>query len=167
MTQIQVNTPFGTRLFPTDLLFKNFFDRASAFQSNLEAKIHHPVDIILKEDGLVFEIAAVGLKKEDVDLQVEDGNCLKVSYSKPNIEANDSDIDAGEYIHKGIAKRSFNLELKYNPTIIPPVNRPTSPVSAVSITIFSLHVSCYNITSIIVSFVLNILRSTFSFIQHS
>ncbi len=115
MTQIQVNTPFGTRLFPTDLLFKNFFDRASAFQSNLEAKIHHPVDIILKEDGLVFEIAAVGLKKEDVDLQVEDGNCLKVSYSKPNIEANDSDIDAGEYIHKGIAKRSFDLGWKISP----------------------------------------------------
>jgi len=110
-----VNTPFGTRLFPTDLLFKNFFDRASAFQSNLEAKIHHPVDIILKEDGLVFEIAAVGLKKEDVDLQVEDGNCLKVSYSKPNIEANDSDIDAGEYIHKGIAKRSFDLGWKISP----------------------------------------------------
>ena len=115
MTTLRVNTPFGTRLFPTDLLFKNFFDQASAFQSNLETKINHPVDIILKDDAMVFEIAAVGLKKEDIELQVEDGNCLKVSYTKPKIESNDSDIDAGDYIHKGIAKRSFDLGWKISP----------------------------------------------------
>ena len=115
MTQLRVNTPFGTRLFPTDLLFKNFFDRASAFQSNLETKINHPVDIILRDEAMVFEIAAVGLEKKDIELQVEDGNCLKVSYTKPSIESNDSDLDAGEYIHKGIAKRSFNLGWKISP----------------------------------------------------
>ena len=115
MTTLRVNTPFGTRLFPTDLLFKNFFDQASAFQSNLETKINHPVDIILKDDAMVFEIAAVGLKKEDIELQVEDGNCLKVSYTKPKIESNDSDLDAGDYIHKGIAKRSFDLGWKISP----------------------------------------------------
>ena len=115
MTTLRVNTPFGTRLFPTDLLFKNFFDRASAFESNLETKINHPVDIILKEEAMVFEIAAVGLEKKDIELQVEDGNCLKVSYTKPNIESNNSDLDAGEYIHKGIAKRSFNLGWKISP----------------------------------------------------
>ena len=115
MTQIQINTPFGTRLFPTDLLFKNFFDQASAFQSNLDTKINHPVDIILKDDVMVFEIAAVGLKKEDIDLKVEDGNCLKVSYTKPKIESNGSDLDVGEYIHKGIAKRSFDLGWKISP----------------------------------------------------
>ena len=115
MTTLRVNTPFGTRLFPTDLLFKNFFDQASAFQSNLETKINHPVDIILKDEAMVFEIAAVGLEKKDIDLQVEDGNCLKVSYTKPKIESNNSDIDAGEYIHRGIAKRSFNLGWKISP----------------------------------------------------
>ena len=61
---------------------------------------------------MVFEIAAVGLEKKDIELYVEDGNCLKVAYVKPNIDANNSDIDAGEYIHKGIAKRSFNLGWK-------------------------------------------------------
>tara|TARA_R100001129_G_scaffold177833_1_gene153113 strand:- start:713 stop:1162 length:450 start_codon:yes stop_codon:yes gene_type:complete len=115
MTTLRVNTPFGTRLFPTDLLFKNFFDQASAFQSNLDTKINHPVDIILKDEAMVFEIAAVGLEKKDIELQVEDGNCLKVSYTKPNIESNNSDLDAGEYIHKGIAKRSFNLGWKISP----------------------------------------------------
>ncbi len=115
MTTLRVNTPFGTRLFPTDLLFKNFFDRASAFQSNIDSKINHPVDIILKEEFLVFEIAAVGLEKKDIELQVEDGNCLKVSYTKPSIDSNNSEIDAGQYIHKGIAKRSFELGWKISP----------------------------------------------------
>tara|TARA_R110000824_G_scaffold252251_1_gene440996 strand:- start:20 stop:466 length:447 start_codon:yes stop_codon:yes gene_type:complete len=114
MTTI-VNSPFGTRLFPTDLLFKNFFDQASAFESSVDRKINHPVDIIYTEDALLFEIAAVGLSKKDIELNVEDGNCLKVSYTKPSIESNNSDLDAGEYIHRGIAKRSFDLGWKISP----------------------------------------------------
>ena len=115
MTTLRVNTPFGTRLFPTDLLFKNFFDQASAFETNVDRKINHPVDIILKDEALVFEIAAVGLNKGDIDLSTEDGTTLKVSYTKPTIESNDSETDAGTYIHKGIAKRSFDLGWKISP----------------------------------------------------
>ncbi len=115
MTTISVNTPFGTRLFPTDLLFKNFFDQVSDFESTVDRKINHPVDIKLTEDALIFEIAAVGLEKKDIELQVEDGNCLKVSYTKPKIESNNSDLDVGHYIHKGIAKRSFDLGWKISP----------------------------------------------------
>ena len=115
MTTLRVNTPFGTRLFPTDLLFKNFFEQASEFEPSIDRKINHPVDIIYTEEALLFEIAAVGLAKKDIELEVEDGNCLKVSYTKPSIESNSSDQDAGEYIHKGIAKRSFNLGWKISP----------------------------------------------------
>jgi HSP20 family molecular chaperone IbpA len=115
MTTTLVNSPFGTRLFPTDLLFKNFFDQASAFESSVDRKINHPVDIIYTEEALLFEIAAVGLAKKDIELNVEDGNCLKVSYTKPSIESNNSDLDAGEYIHRGIAKRSFDLGWKISP----------------------------------------------------
>ena len=115
MTTTLVNSPYGTRLFPTDLLFKNFFDQASAFESSVDRKINHPVDIIHTEDALLFEIAAVGLAKKDIELNVEDGNCLKVSYTKPSIESNNSDLDAGEYIHRGIAKRSFDLGWKISP----------------------------------------------------
>ena len=115
MTTLRINTPFGTTLFPTDLLFNNFFDHTSAFETNVDKKINHPVDIIYTEEALVFEIAAVGLTKEDIDLSTEDGTTLKVSYTKPTIESNDSDQDAGEYIHKGIAKRSFDLGWKISP----------------------------------------------------
>ena len=115
MTTLRVNTPFGTRLFPTDLLFKNFFDQASAFETNVDRKINHPVDILFTENALKFEIAAVGLNKKDIDLSIEDETTLKVSYTKPTIEANDSELDAGTYIHKGIAKRSFDLGWKISP----------------------------------------------------
>ena len=79
MTTMRIDTPFGTRLFPTDLLFKNFFEQASEFEPSIDRKINHPVDIIYTEEALLFEIAAVGLEKKDIELQVEDGNCLKVS----------------------------------------------------------------------------------------
>ena len=59
MTTLRINTPFGTTLFPTDLLFKNFFDHTSAFETNVDKKINHPVDIIYTEEALIFEIAAV------------------------------------------------------------------------------------------------------------
>ena len=111
MTTLRVNTPFGTRLFPTDLLFKNFFDQASAFETNVDKKINHPVDIIYTEEALIFEIAAVGLNKGDIDLSTEDGTTLKVSYTKLPLH-DDEDI---EYIHKGIAKRSFDLGWKISP----------------------------------------------------
>ena len=113
MTTLRVNTPFGTRLFPTDLLFKNFFDQASAFETNVDRKINHPVDIIYTEDALKFEIAAVGLTKEDIDLSIEDGTTLKVSYTK--LTTNIEDVGNGEYVHKGIAKRSFDLGWKISP----------------------------------------------------
>jgi HSP20 family molecular chaperone IbpA len=61
MTTMRIDTPFGTRLFPTDLLFKNFFEQASDFESTVDRKINYPVDIIHTEDALLFEIAAVGL----------------------------------------------------------------------------------------------------------
>ena len=113
MTTLRVNTPFGTRLFPTDLLFKNFFDQASAFETNVDRKINHPVDIIYTEESLIFEIAAVGLTKEDIDLSIEDGTTLKVSYTKPTTLI--EDVGNGEYVHKGIAKRSFDLGWKISP----------------------------------------------------
>ena len=56
MTTLRINTPFGTTLFPTDLLFKNFFDHTSAFETNVDKKINHPVDIIYTEEALIFDL---------------------------------------------------------------------------------------------------------------
>ena len=98
------------RLFPTDLLFKNFFDTNTQFNSYVDSKPNYPVDISTTENSLVIEIAAVGLDKQDIDIEISE-NQLKVIYNKP-----DEHVSAGhEYIHRGIAKRAFNLGWKISP----------------------------------------------------
>jgi len=113
MTTLQLNDSF----FPTDLLFRNFFDTNSGFQSYVEQKPNYPVDIYTSGNELCFDIACVGLDKKDIDILTE-GNTLKVSYKKPSVESNPSDIEAPEFIHKGITRKSFDLgwkvSAKYN-----------------------------------------------------
>ena len=94
-------------LSPFDLLFKDFFRSELNFQPAIEAKISHPVDIYENKDGLHFEVACTGLSKSDVELNIE-GDILKISYTKSPPE----DSDEVNYLHKGIARRSFNLGYK-------------------------------------------------------
>tara|TARA_B100000902_G_scaffold360483_1_gene377216 strand:+ start:296 stop:730 length:435 start_codon:yes stop_codon:yes gene_type:complete len=101
----------GERLFSTDLLFKDFFDRDTAFGSIIETKPAYPVDIFLQNDNLCFDIACVGLEKDDINVSVE-SNTLKVAYRKPNIESNPSDVEAPNYVHRGITRRSFDMGWK-------------------------------------------------------
>ena len=69
----------GERLFSTDLLFKNFFDNEMGFGSVMDCKPNYPVDVFINNEDLCFDIACVGLDKDDVKLSVE-GNTLKVVY---------------------------------------------------------------------------------------
>ena len=97
------------RLFPTDLLFKNFFDNNAQFNSYVDSKPNYPVDIATVDNGLVIEIAAVGLDKKDINIEIDDCT-LKVIYNKGEQEP-----EGYKYIHKGIAKRAFNLGWKISP----------------------------------------------------
>ena len=97
---------FERQLSPFDLLFKDFFKSELNFQPAVEAKIPHPVDVFETKYGLHFEVACTGLSKEDVSLDIE-GDILKISYNKEAKEYEDHN-----YIHKGVAKRSFNLGYK-------------------------------------------------------
>lgn len=90
-----------------DLLFKNFFDTDSFFNTLEEAKLKYPVDIYEIDDKLILEIAAVGLKKEDVEIEIKDKDILHVSYTKDNEKSKECKI-----LHKGIAKRSFDFGWK-------------------------------------------------------
>jgi HSP20 family molecular chaperone IbpA len=67
---------------PFDLLWKNLFDQNSSF-STLGEKISYPVDIIETENGVVFELAVVGLGYEDIDIEVSN-DVLRIKYSKAN-----------------------------------------------------------------------------------
>jgi len=91
---------------PFDILVRNFFQDASQYRPLAETKLPHPVDIYQKDDGLGIDIACTGINKEDIEILIE-GNIIKINYDKPTVDEN-----TGKYLHKGIAKRSFNLGWK-------------------------------------------------------
>jgi len=97
---------FERNTSPFDLLFRDFFKSELDFQPAENAKITHPVDIFETKHGLHFEVACTGLSKEDIELNIE-GDILKISYNREVKEQVER-----SYIHKGIAKRSFNLGYK-------------------------------------------------------
>jgi HSP20 family molecular chaperone IbpA len=90
-------------LDPFDLLWRDLFDTHSHF-SAITQKVTHPVDIFETEDGIRFEVAAVGLDQEDLSIIV-DGDQLRITYEKPN-RAEQTPI------YRGIKRSSFNLTWK-------------------------------------------------------
>jgi len=90
---------------PFDILVRNFFQDANTFLPLAETKVPHPVDIYTTDTHLVFDVAVTGVAKEDISIQIQD-NILRINYDKSKEE------DGVEYIHRGIAKRSFNLGWK-------------------------------------------------------
>lgn len=90
-------------LDPFDLLWRDLFDTQSHFAA-ITQKVTHPVDIYETTDGIRFEIAAVGLDKEDINIIV-DGDQLRITYEKPN-KAEEAPI------YRGIKRSSFNITWK-------------------------------------------------------
>ena len=91
---------------PIDIFWKNFFDQNSKFQNTIDTKINYPVDIYETEKGLRFELAVVGLDKEDLDIQTE-SDTLRIKHDR-----SDQEVPLDNYYQKGIAKRSFDLAWK-------------------------------------------------------
>ncbi len=91
---------------PFDILVRNFFQDAGQFQPIKDHKLPHPVDLYQTDKGLTFDIACTGISKNDIEILIQD-NVLRVNYDKSKTEEKDVD-----YIHRGIAKRSFNLGWK-------------------------------------------------------
>ena len=90
---------------PFDILVKNFFKDTGHFRPVIESKLPHPVDIYEIDTGLGIDIACTGISKDDIEILI-DGQIIRVIYDKPQED------DLGEFIYKGIAKRSFNLGWK-------------------------------------------------------
>ena len=87
-----------------DLLWKDLFNHTSHF-SDITQKITHPTDIYETKEGIRFEIAAVGLDKEDVEILTE-GDTLRIKYEKPK------QIDQESAIYRGIKRSGFDLSWK-------------------------------------------------------
>jgi len=102
---------------PFDILVRNFFDTGSMFAPANQTNIKYPVDIYEDEKILIFEIAAVGLDKKDITIEV-DNNILRVSYNKEE----DDEENKRHFFQRSIAKRAFSygwkLSEKFNLTEI-------------------------------------------------
>ena len=90
---------------PFDILVRNFFQEAGAYRPLADTKLPHPLDIYERDNGLGIDIACTGISKDDIEILIE-GNIIRVNYERPKAELDDV------YIHRGIAKRSFNLGWK-------------------------------------------------------
>ena len=90
---------------PFDIVWKNFLNSNSTFNTFQYEKINYPVDIYEIETGLRFELAVVGLDKSDIDILVE-SDVLRITHDRKTEE-----LDRA-YLTKGIAKRSFDLAWK-------------------------------------------------------
>jgi HSP20 family protein len=91
-------------LDPFDLLWKDLFESTPHF-SAITQKISHPVDIYETEDGISFEVAAVGLDKEDIEILV-DGDQLRIKYEKVK------PLNQETAIYRGIKRSGFDLSWK-------------------------------------------------------
>tara|TARA_R110000868_G_scaffold396133_1_gene668224 strand:+ start:52 stop:504 length:453 start_codon:yes stop_codon:yes gene_type:complete len=87
-----------------DLLWRDLFNSTSHF-ADITNKITHPTDIYETDKGIVFEIAAVGLNKEDIEI-VTEGDVLRIKYKKEEKQ------EERAIVYKGIKRSSFDLAWK-------------------------------------------------------
>ena len=91
-------------LDPFDLLWRDLFDTQSHF-SAITQKVTHPVDIFETQDGIRFEVAAVGLEQDDIEILVE-GDSLRIKYDRVK------PFDQETAIYRGIKRSGFDLSWK-------------------------------------------------------
>lgn len=89
-------------LDPFDLLWKDLFEANPHF-SAITQKVTHPVDIFENENGITFEIAAVGLNQDDIDISIEN-DMLRIRYEGKKEER--------PSIYRGIKRSNFDLSWK-------------------------------------------------------
>ena len=103
-----MSTQFLERLYnPYDLLFRNLFEAGATFTPAAEAKQQYPINIFEDDLGLTFELACTGIPKDAIEVKLE-GDMIIFNYDKEKTP----ETPNRNYIHRGIAKRSFNLGYK-------------------------------------------------------
>ena len=109
-----MSTQFLERLYnPYDLLFRNLFEAGGTFAPAGEAKQQYPINIFENDLGLTFELACTGIPKDAIEVKLE-GDSITFSYDKDKTPEPER-----KYIHRGIAKRSFNLAYKLGTKFTP------------------------------------------------
>ena len=91
-------------LDPFDLLWKDLKETQAHF-SAITQRVTHPVDIYETDNGIRFEVAAVGLNVEDIDISIENDS-LRICYEKP------AQQEETQPIYRGIKRSGFDLTWK-------------------------------------------------------
>ena len=82
--------------------FDTMFDRLMNFSPTQQESGYPPYNIRKVDDyNYVIEIALAGFSERDIEVKVEDG-VISVSSKE------DKDTDTTQYVHRGIARRSFS-----------------------------------------------------------
>jgi HSP20 family protein len=94
---------------PYDILFKDLFNWESTFLPAFSAKSTYPTDVYEDENSITIEVAAVGLDKEDIQIEEADG-VITIRYDKKD-EVGD---DKCNCLQHGITRKSFRLSWKFS-----------------------------------------------------
>ena len=98
-------------LFHQTLGFENFIrDVEKILDSEVKQSTFPPHNIIKADDNkYVVELAVAGFAKEEIDIQVQEGNLT--------IKGEKNDKDESNYLHRGIGTRSFTKVITIADTI--------------------------------------------------
>jgi HSP20 family protein len=93
--------------FFDDVFFKDFF--GDGFFNSLPTlkKVDYPIDIHETKEGLILDIAAIGLDKSDVKIDIKD-DVISLSHKKEEKKEDDN------YAYRGITQKSFNFAWRIN-----------------------------------------------------
>jgi len=73
--------------------------------------VHDPMDIYETKDGLHIEVAVTGAKKEEINVEVKNGDMLIISRENEKNEVEEE----RNYIINKIRKGNFNTKLQITP----------------------------------------------------
>lgn len=90
-----------------DLLHRN--GKIRTLKEITKKDISYPINISYDDNSIQLEISALGLEKDDIEINTK-GEVLTISYNKLKNKEE-------KYIHKGITNKSFKFELYLYPEI--------------------------------------------------
>ena len=102
---------FGPSILNQTLGFENFIRDVEAILNDTKPVSNFPPHNIIKadENKYVVELAVAGFAKDEIDIQVQEGNLT--------IRGEKKDKDDSTYLHRGIGTRSFTKVITIADTI--------------------------------------------------
>jgi len=98
-------------LYPSFVGFDNLFNEIERLVEGTQPAPSFPPHNIVKvtDNNYVVELAVAGFSKDEIDIQLDDGNLI--------IKSEKNDKEGIEYVYRGIATRSFTKKIRLMETI--------------------------------------------------